>query len=291
MNTQAAMHTQTTVSPGPFIKWAGGKTKLLPLLEPHLPDSLTSGYYEPFLGGGSVFFHMVATGRLRGCQRTVLSDTNGELVNAYIAVRDRPTDLLDTLSSHDEQHSKEFYYEMRSKEPADLDRLHRAARFIYLNRTCFNGLYRVNRAGKFNTPMGSYKNPGIARAGTILWASRALQGASILQCDFERTMGDMGEGDFAYIDPPYMPASPTANFTSYTATGFGRKDHERLEAVAWLAAHSGASWIVSNSDTPDVREIWKDYNVRTVQMPRRISAKGGGRGEVNEVLIVNRRAR
>jgi len=288
MNTQTATHAPTT-APGPFIKWAGGKTKLLPPLEPYLPDSLTSGYYEPFLGGGAVFFHMVATGRLRNCQRIVLGDSNEDLVYAYVTVRDRPGDLLETLSLYGEQHGKEFYYEMRSKEPADLNRLHRAARFIYLNRTCFNGLYRVNKAGKFNAPMGSYEKPNITNADAIRSASAALQGVVVLQCDFERPMGDMGKGDFAYIDPPYMPASPTANFTSYTPGGFKRADHERLEAVAWLAADAGASWVISNSDTPDVREIWKNYRIETVQMPRRISAKGDGRGSVNEVLITNRR--
>jgi DNA adenine methylase len=207
----------------PFLKWAGGKQQLLAQYEPYFPTDFRR-YFEPFVGGGAVFFHLWSTERLPGAAH--LLDNNEELVNTYIAVRDSLDELIYALAVHKGRHCKEYYYEVRNLDRQDiaLSDVARAARTIYLNKTCYNGLYRVNRKGQFNVPMGSYKNPRILDEDLLAAASIALQGVRIETRGFRSVVELAQAGDFFYFDPPYDPVSKTASFTGYTAGSFHDAD-------------------------------------------------------------------
>ena len=259
----------------PFLKWAGGKTRLLAQLEPLMPERF-GRYFEPFLGGGAVYF------RLQPHQAR-LSDVNGELINVYRCVRDQVDALIEDLSRH--RYDKNHYYAVRAQDPARLPDVARAARMIFLNRTCFNGLYRVNRRGRFNVPFGRYKNPTICDRDRLRAASEALQGADIRHVDYAASVKDARSGDFVYFDPPYMPISETANFTSYTAGAFGLDQQVRLRDVFADLASRGVRAVLSNSDTPVIRELYRDFHIDTVTAPRAISRSANGRKAVSEVVV------
>jgi DNA adenine methylase len=270
----------------PFVKWAGGKQQLLAQYEALFPDK-PDRYFEPFVGGGAVFFHFWNTGRLP--EERFLFDNNRELINAYQVVRDDLEALLVLLAVHTERHNKEYYYQVRGldRQNVELSDVERAARTIYLNKTCYNGLYRVNRKGQFNVPIGSYKNPRIRDEETLRAASAALQGVRIEVRDF-RTVVDLAQTeDFFYFDPPYDPLSKTASFTSYTAGDFGDEDQRDLADVFTQLTEKGCRCMLSNSHTPFVLDLYQAFTIETVRANRAISSDPNGRGGIPEVVVLN----
>ena len=267
----------------PFLKWVGSKRYLLPEILPRLPAKINT-YYEPFLGGGAVFFALASDQRFK---RAAIGDANEELMNLYAQIRDNPSSLMGFNFDQDEK----SFYRIRAQDPATLPPLARAARTIYLNKVGFNGLYRVNRKGVFNVPWGKQEGRSIFDEANILACSAALQQAALLAIDFEMATVPAKRGDVAYFDPPYWPASATANFTAYAAGGFGPKDQERLRDVAKKLHARGVYVLLSNSDTPFVRDLYSDFKIESVQAPRRVNSKGDKRGNVGELLISGKNAK
>ncbi len=261
----------------PFLKWVGGKTSLLPELLRHVPDRLRR-YHEPFVGGGALFFALAP-------KRATLSDNNGELVHCYQQVRDDVYGVLDALARH--VYEKEHYQTIRALEPRHLTPAARAARFIYLNKTCFNGLWRVNRAGRFNVPIGRYKNPRFHDPSALLAAHHALRGVDLLHSPFEEALAQARPGGFVYLDPPYDPVSATSSFASYTADGFTWDDQKRLAHACIALNRRGVRFLLSNSATSRIRELYRGFEQRLVRAPRFINSKTESRGRVDELLVFN----
>ncbi len=272
----------------PFLKWAGGKTQLLHEILAHLPDQIST-YYEPFVGGGAVFFALASEGRFR---RAVISDQNPELVETYLSIRDEVDAVMAALKKHVRYaRDPDYYYKLRAVNPASLKRAQRAARLLYINKTCFNGLYRVNKKGQFNVPFGRYANPRVLNEDLLLRASGALQGVKILQSDFEAVSKQAGRGDAVYFDPPYVPISATSSFKAYHARPFEQDEHQRL-AEAYRACWSrGAVAVLSNSDCPFTRSLYRGLKVRTVSATRAINSVATGRGRVSEILVLRPQTR
>ena len=270
----------------PFLKWVGGKQQLLSQFQRFLPSEINR-YLEPFVGGGALFFHMWDTGRLTG--QTLLFDNNTELVNTYCVVRDDVEALIELLATHKQRHNKDYYYYIRGLDrlKAEFTPVERAARFIYLNKTCYNGLYRVNSLGQFNAPMGSYKDPRILNESVLQSASRALQGVAIEAQDFQCVTSIGQPGDFVYFDPPYDPVSKTASFTGYTAGNFGDVDQSTLARVFHELSVKGCLCMLSNSYTDFVRELYQGFRIEIVSARRAVNSRGNGRGSVEEVVILN----
>ena len=264
-----------------FVKWAGGKTQLLPQLDYLLPENFKD-YYEPFLGSGAFFFYLEQE---RGC-KAFLSDINGELINTFEVVKKKPKALASLLSKHKSQHSNEHYYAVRKVNPIDLSKVERAARFIYLNKSCFNGLYRVNSKGKFNVPIGSYKNPSIFSEENLLSASKLLQKAKLKTASFECVLVTAKKGDFVYFDPPYYPIKKTS-FTSYTKEAFGEKEQRKLVRVFKKLDKRGCFVMLSNSDAPFIRELYTGFKQKIVKARRAINCNGADRGRINELVVTN----
>ena len=258
----------------PFIKWVGGKRGLLEQLLPLFPKDFNN-YHEPFVGGGAVFFELYSKNLLSG-KKIILSDINKDLVTTYKVIQSNPNNLIDNLKNYKEQHSKEFYYKIREVDRKEsyntLSDLEKATRFIYLNKTCFNGLYRVNKNGFFNTPIGSYKNPNIADRETILNASLALQEALILEQSFEKVLDNAKKGDFIYFDPPYYPLNKTSNFTSYDSNCFLEEQQNKLFRVFKELDKIGCYVALSNSDTNFIKELYKEYDINIVNANRFINS-------------------
>jgi DNA adenine methylase len=261
----------------PVIKWAGGKTRLLPQLLPLLPDAIDR-YYEPFIGGGAIFFNLQPGD-------AIISDVNEELTNVYFQVQNHVEALITSLQQH--RYEKTYYYTMRAKDPARLSPLERASRILYLNRTCFNGLYRVNRRGHFNVPFGRYTNPAICQPARLRAANQVLANTTILTGDYSDTCADAKQANFVYFDPPYHPISKTANFTSYTKGNFGEDDQARLASVYRELTDQGVKCMLSNSDTPLIRELYQDFNIHVVSAHRAIARRSESRKRVNEVVVCN----
>lgn len=270
----------------PFLKWAGGKQQLCAQYETYFPTGF-SRYFEPFVGGGAIFFHLWSAGRLS--DEVFLSDNNEELMNTYKVVRDKLDELIELLVVHKVEHGKEYYYETRKldRQDVELSDVERAARTIYLNRTCYNGLYRVNSKGQFNVPMGSYKNPKIVREDVLRAASVALQEVSIEVRDFREVADFAQPGDFFYFDPPYDPVSKTASFTSYTAGNFQKQDQRDLTDLFARLSEMGCLCMLSNSYTPFVLQLYQDFRIETVQANRAINSDADGRGSIEEVVVLN----
>jgi len=271
----------------PFIKWVGGKRGLLKQLLPLFPKEFNN-YHEPFLGGGAVFFELHSMGYLKD-KKIYLSDINSELINAYNVVKNNPIDLISNLELYKEKHSKDFYYEIRALDREDnflqISELERATRFIYLNKTCFNGLYRVNKKGYFNTPIGSYKNPNIADKDIILSASSALQNAIISNQSFVKVVENSNKDDLVYFDPPYYPLNVTSSFTAYDSNCFLEDAQFELFEVFDTLSDNEIKVLHSNSDTDFIKDLYKKYNINLVKANRFINSKSNGRGKINEVLI------
>ena len=267
----------------PFLKWAGGKSRLMEQYKPYLPKDYTR-YHEPFLGGGALFFYLAPQLHAQG-KTAFLSDLNPELVNVYVCVRDHVEALIEQLSAHQAQHGKAHYYEVRSQLPTDS--IARAARFIYLNKTCFNGLYRENSKGQFNVPIGRYKNPKICAPDLLRPASAALQIANISARPFTAVADHApGATDFVYFDPPYHPLSETSNFTAYSRYRFGVEEQTALRDLIKQLAGRSVQVLVSNSDCPFIRELYKDFTVKTITAARSINSKASKRGKITEVLAL-----
>jgi len=272
----------------PFLKWAGGKNQLLPAILPRFPDRIRI-YYEPFVGGGAVFFALASEGRIG---EAVLGDMNRDLIETYRVVRDDVETLVEALAElAPHATSSERYYEVRAVDPCSLEPVGRAARFIFLNKTCFNGLYRVNRSGRFNVPFGRYKRPRVLDEAALHRASRALTRADLVVEDFETTVAAVGPGDAVYFDPPYAPASETACFTSYHRSPFGPLEHERLRRVYCACWQQGAVAVLSNSDTPFTQDLYRGLEFETVFAQRAINRDPNRRGHVSEMLVHGIRAR
>lgn len=271
----------------PFLKWAGGKGQLLSQLKEFFPTRVER-YLEPFVGGGAVFFHLK---HRFPALRAFLRDNNSELINAYVAVRAFPHQLMRRLDAHLARYladRKTYFYQVRSQHQMGTEQIvDRAARMIFLNKTCFNGLWRVNARGEFNVPIGSHRNPTFYEHGNILAVSAALAEADLRLQDFRATMKEAGRGDFVYIDPPYVPVSRTASFTSYTKEDFGPEQQRELASLFAAAARRGARLMLSNSDTSIVRELYRGFAIHTVRARRAINRDGAKRGEINEVVVIS----
>ncbi len=272
----------------PFLKWAGGKRQLLPELLKYIPKDFNN-YFEPFLGGGALFFELYNLGFLEN-KKVYLSDINEELINTYKTIRDNPKELIIKLKEFKTNHNKEFYYKIREfdrdKNYKNLDNITKSARFIYLNKTCFNGLYRVNKKGYFNVPIGSYKNPNILDEENILAVSKALQNIIIKNFDYKEILKEVQSNDFIYLDPPYHPLNETSSFTSYTKNEFLQK--EQIELFKTLKELSDKCFILkSNSDTDFINKLYKDFKIEKILANRAINSKATNRGKILEVLIRN----
>ncbi len=267
----------------PFVKWAGGKSQLLGQFQALYPKPSSLGrYLEPFLGSGAVFFHVKA---LLQPSRALLCDTNAELIDTFLAVRDELDSLIELLRQHQKQHCESYYYEIRTHSPRT--RAARAARLIYLNKTGFNGLYRVNSRGLFNVPFGRHVNPTIFNEALLRAASVALRAAELHSHDFRNLSVVARKGDFIYFDPPYQPLSKTAYFTSYTRGSFGEKDQRDLANLYTELDRRGCLLMLSNSDTPLVRELFADFRIHQVSARRTINSNSEKRGPVPEVVVLN----
>jgi DNA adenine methylase len=268
-----------------FLKWAGGKLQLIEQFENLFPHNFRN-YYEPFIGSGAVFFYVKS--KLKP-NKVILSDTNEELINCFCVVRDKPSELVELLLNHRKKHSKEYYYSVRSMESSTLDSLDRAARLIYLNKTCFNGLYRVNSKGQFNVPFGDYENPSIFDRNTLFQASQLLQGVHLQVMTFEKVLDFAGKDDFVYFDPPYIPLSKTSSFTRYSKSNFSMKEQKRPSEVFGILDSRGCFVMLSNSDHALTRELYRHYEKNTVivRAKRMINSVGSRRGAINEVVVTN----
>ncbi|QUL99287.1 MAG: DNA adenine methylase [Candidatus Fermentithermobacillus carboniphilus] len=265
-------------SPKPPVKWAGGKTGLIPQFEPLFPRKEFGLYAEPFVGGGAVFFHLLPP-------KAILIDSNEELINFYLVVRNNLEELLSDLKKH--KNTSEYYYSIRALDPQVLSPVERASRFLYLNKTAYNGLWRVNSQGKHNVPFGRYKNLKIVDEPNLRLVSAALKSAEILCDDFSRVLDFARAGTFVYLDPPYYPLSDTANFTSYTADAFGAQDQERLAGVFKELDKRGCLVMLSNSDTPFIRQLYSGYDIQVVYARRAINCRADRRGPITELVIRN----
>lgn len=266
----------------PLLKWVGGKRQLLPAIHAALPEF--NHYYEPFLGGGAVLFSLTP-------EKATVNDLNSELINVYETVRDDVDGLISLLSTYPNE--EDFFYEMRGKDRdssfAHMTRTERAARTIYLNKTCYNGLYRVNNAGQFNSPFGRYANPAICDEEPLRGVSGYLNDneVSFHTGDYAAILQDAKEGDFVYLDPPYDPVNPTSNFTGYQSGGFGREDQLRLKEVCDKLDAAGVKFLLSNSATDFIQEIYSAYEIDIVGATRAINSVASKRGKVDEVLVRN----
>ena len=269
----------------PFLKWVGGKTQLLPIILDRISMAgPLRGYHEPFLGGGSVFFALASRGLVPHGD-TYLSDINASLIDAYIGLKNEPMNTAIFLLQHQAAHCKEHYYDTRSTLVNSAPG--RAARVIYLNKTCYNGLWRENASGEMNTPMGNYKNPTICDAENLIACAALLRGVSILRHDFRAVKARAQAGDFVYFDPPYDPVSPTAKFTAYSAGGFGKKDQEELAELFVDLSDRNVRCLLSNADTNFIRGLYAGFEIEAVEARRNINSSGAKRGKVGEVLIRN----
>jgi DNA adenine methylase len=273
-------------TPRPFLKWAGGKGQLLPqLLERVAAAEPYRDYHEPFVGGGALYFALVRLGRLR--RQAYLSDTNPNLIDAYLGVRDHVQQVIELLRQHQAHHAEAYYYTVRAQTPQSLPE--RSARIIYLNKTCYNGLFRENRKGQFNVPLGRYTNPTICDEVNLRAASEALQGAVLEVRPFDTVLDRTREGDFVYFDPPYHPLSRTSSFTAYSKDSFGEAQQRRLAAVFAELAGRGVKVLLSNSMTDLVRELYRGFAIDEVLASRAVNSKSGRRGKVSEALIQSAR--
>ncbi len=273
--------------PKPFVKWVGGKRQLLKqfrdlgLYPPELFDPTTNTYYEPFVGGGAVFFDLLP-------ERAELSDLNRELVITYNVIKNNIDELIFSLKQH--IYDKEYYLEVRAKNVNELSDIEVASRFIFLNRTGFNGLYRVNKKGQFNVPFGRYSNPVICDEENLRRVSRELQNVIIKHQDYTSVLKNAQKGDFIYFDPPYYPLNRTSSFTAYTSESFLEKEQTELRDTFVELHKRGCYVMLSNSDTPFINDLYSEIDGATIHKitaGRAVNSKGSGRGKITELLVTN----
>lgn len=266
----------------PFVKWAGGKRQLLPELIKRVPKFTT--YCEPFVGGGALFFYLQP-------KRAIINDFNRDLINTYITIQNDVELLLQHLSTY--KNDSESYYKIRELDRTPLfhkmSDTEKASRLIYLNKTCYNGLFRVNSMGEFNSPFGSYKSPNIVNEPTLRAIHNYFQSADIkfLSGDFEVAVKGLKKGTFVYFDPPYDPVSASSNFTGYTNLGFGKQEQRRLKEVCDTLNAKGIKFLLSNSATDFILDLYKEYKIEKISAKRVINSNANNRGNVDEVLIRN----
>jgi DNA adenine methylase len=270
----------------PVVKWVGGKRQIIDEIITYVPDSFST-YYEPFLGGGAVLFELQP-------KKAVVNDVNEELMNIYEVIKDNVDELIEGLKRHKIKNDKAYFYEIRE---LDRDReqynlltpVERASRIIYLNKTCYNGLFRVNKSGEFNAPFGNYKNPNIVNETTLRAVSAYFNKAKIrFTCqDFEDALKWSRKGAFVYLDPPYDPVSETASFTGYDKGGFDHNEQIRLKKTCDKLNKKGIKFLLSNSATDFIMDLYQDYKIEVIQAKRAINSKADRRGNVDEVLVMN----
>jgi DNA adenine methylase len=270
----------------PVVKWVGGKRQIIDEIIKYVPDSFST-YYEPFLGGGAVLFELQP-------KKAFVNDINEELMNIYEVIKDNVDELIEGLKRHKIKNDKAYFYEIRE---LDRDReqynlltpVERASRIIYLNKTCYNGLFRVNKSGEFNAPFGNYKNPNIVNETTLRAVSAYFNKAKIrFTCqDFEDALKWSRKGAFVYLDPPYDPVSETASFTGYDKGGFDRNEQIRLKKTCDKLNKKGIKFLLSNSATDFIMDLYQDYKIEVIQAKRAINSKADRRGNVDEVLVMN----
>lgn len=269
----------------PFTKWTGGKRQLLPVIRELMPKTYNR-YFEPFVGGGALFFDLAP-------KDAVINDFNAELINCYQQIKDNPQELIEILKVHQEYNSKEYYLNLRSADRDEridmMSEVQRAARILYMLRVNFNGLYRVNSKNQFNVPYGRYKNPKIVDEELISAISVYINNnqLEIKVGDFEKAIVDVRTGDFVYFDPPYIPLSETSAFTSYTHEGFSFADQVRLRDAFKRLSDTGAYVMLSNSSSALVEELYKDFNIHYVEATRTNGAKSSSRGKISEIIVTN----
>ncbi|KAB2951077.1 DNA adenine methylase [Heliorestis acidaminivorans] len=267
----------------PFLKWAGGKRQLLPEIRKYIPKKIKT-YYEPFIGAGAVLFDIQP-------KNAIINDINVELVNIYNIIRDNADELIEDLKKH--ENTPEYFYAIRDldrqKEYKSLSPVERASRVIYLNKTCFNGLFRVNSQGQFNVPFGKYKNPQIVNEIIIRAVHNYLStnNVTVYNKDFEEVLETAKKGDFIYLDPPYDPVSDTSSFTGYSLNGFNKEDQRRLGYTFVDLDKRGCNVLLSNSATDFIKELYEGFHIEIVSASRNINSKASGRGKVDEVLVRN----
>ncbi|HEY3452106.1 MAG TPA: DNA adenine methylase [Myxococcales bacterium] len=280
----AGRKTKNATEAYPFVKWAGGKTQLLEAILARMPEKIAGTYHEPFLGGGAVFFKLKALKRVK---KAFLSDANVDLMKAYEALRDMPEVLLAELEALAARNNSKDYYEIRAQDPDGMTNAQKAARLIYLNKTGFNGLYRVNSKGGFNVPFGDNPAAKIADRENLLRVHKALANTKLEASPFKAVLKRAKRGDFVYFDPPYQPVSKTSSFTAYAKGGFGEVEQRHLAQVVEELSRKGVDVLLSNSDTPLACELYegKGYEVERVDARRAINSKASGRGAIKELLV------
>lgn len=261
----------------PLLKWAGGKTQLLPILRNAVPASFNR-YVEPFVGGGALFWDLALRGSL-------IADSNAELIHFYSIVRDFPDALIEAVSRM--TITRDNFYLIRSIAPDTLSPIQRAARFLYLNKTCYNGLHRVNRKGRFNTPFGGKTNVKILEEKDIIKASRLLKTSLIVCADYKDLIPQLKQGDFVYFDPPYLPISKNSDFRRYTSDFFSKQDHENLAGFFSQLTNRGIKALLSNSSNETIRSLYRGHWYTLVQANRQINCRPSGRGKISELLVAN----
>jgi DNA adenine methylase len=262
----------------PFLKWVGGKSQLLGELRSLMPQEQYGTYFEPFVGSGALFFHV-------NPKDAVINDSNTDLINCYEVIRDNVEELIKALKNY--SNDPETYYSVRALDNQKLNSVERAARMIYLNRTCFNGLYRVNQKGQFNTPYGSYSNPRICNEENLKAVSYVLRDIKIVSGDYQKSLKSAKKGDFIYFDPPYLPVSKYSDFKRYTKDSFYDKNHEELAETFKELDSKGCYVMLSNSDHPLAYKLFDGYNIKIVKARRLINKIASGRGKVNELIVRN----
>lgn len=267
----------------PVVKWAGGKSRIINQLSKYIPN-IFNNYHEPFVGGGALFFYLFPELRKRNAE-AYLADSVEELINLYKEIRDNVEELIKVSKKH--VYSKDYYYIIRALKPSEMTNLERASRTLYLNKTCFNGLYRVNSKGQFNVSFGDYTEPVIVNEVALRNASEAFKYANIFNSDFELVLNNVKAGDFVYLDPPYVPLSATSDFTKYTSGSFTIDDHRRLKKAFDLLKEKGCYVMLSNSDTDFVKELYFGCNIKKVSAIRAINSKVTKRGAITELVILS----
>ena len=274
--------------PKPFVKWVGGKRQLMQELGNNFPK-LFGTYHEPFLGGGAVMFNLLTKKPQLSCN---VSDFNSDLVLAYVTIRDKLGKLIESLENHSKNYHEDsvnYYYEVRKQDPKQ--QIEKVSRLLFLNKTCFNGLYRVNKKGQFNVPLGRYTNPNIVNKENLIVVSKALQSKKIkISCrDFEAVLDDTKKGDLVYFDPPYQPVSSTANFTSYTHRDFTEDDLERLADLGDQLNSKGCHVLLSNSNSKIVKDFFskKYWKISSINANRAINSNAQKRTGHKEIIIKN----
>ena len=268
----------------PVVKWVGGKRQLIEQISNCAPKAF-SKYYEPFLGGGAVLFELQP-------KNAIVNDINSELINLYTVIRDQVVALIEDLGIH--RNEEQYFYEIREldrdrEKYNSLNPVRKASRIIYLNKTCYNGLFRVNKAGEFNAPFGNYKNPNIINEITLRAVSHYLNEAHVeLHCtDFEEVLRETRKGSFVYLDPPYDPVSDTSSFTGYDKGGFGKEEQQRLKSACDTLNARGAKFLLSNSATDFIKALYQNYHIEVIKARRAVNSKADKRGEIDEVLVMN----